>query len=185
MANLFIYCCKRSLQTIDDPHKTFIFLTALFWFITIFTARKIWPYIELPYHSVPVLNHIKTKDDLKESLQGECFEKALFKHSILQKYVHALISENWAIMVGRLFLRNGIKKRDYLHENPVANYKQIKLIYPNGEDTDILAIEKLQMNFVKRKSRICYIKYVQQLLKKQNKKQVHQVKKRNLLSIGT
>ncbi len=120
--------------TINDPRKAFIVLTSLFWIITFFTARKIWRYIRLPYHSVPILNHIKTKDELKESLQGECFEKVIFKHKILSKYFHVLISDNWVIIDGYLIPRNGIQKIYYLHESPVWNYEQIRLIYSNGEE---------------------------------------------------
>ncbi len=120
--------------TINDPRKTFIFLTALFWFITIFTARKIWQYIKLPYHCIPVLNHTKTKEELKASLQGECFEQVLFQHSILRKYFYVLISENWVIIDGHLIPRSGIEKIYYLHESPVVNYEQIRLIYSNGEE---------------------------------------------------
>ena len=71
---------------------------------------KIWRYIKLSYHCVPVLNHIKTKEELKESLQGECFEKVLFEHNILRKYFPVLISENWVVMNGRLFPRHGVEK---------------------------------------------------------------------------
>ena len=106
-------------MTINDPRGTFIFLTALFWFITIFTARKIWRYIQLSYRCVPVLSHIKAKEELKESLQGECFEKVMFQNSLLQKYFHVLISENWVVMDGRLFSRNEIKKIYYLHKGPI------------------------------------------------------------------
>ncbi len=97
-------------MTINDPRGIFIFLTVLFWLITIFTARKIWRYIKLSYHCVPVLNHIKTKEELKGTLQGECFEKVLFEHNILRKYFPVLISENWVVMNGRLFPRHGVEK---------------------------------------------------------------------------
>ena len=83
---------------------------------------------------MPVLNHIKTKEELKESLQGECFEKVLFQHSILRKYFYVLISENWVVMDGRLFPRNGVEKIYYLHESPIENYEEIRLIYSNGEE---------------------------------------------------
>ena len=95
------YAVRGVFMTINDPRGIFIFLTVLFWLITIFTARKIWRYIKLSYHCVPVLNHIKTKEELKESLQGECFEKVLFEHNILRKYFPVLISENWVVMNGR------------------------------------------------------------------------------------
>lgn len=72
------YAVRGVFMTINDPRGIFIFLTVLFWLITIFTARKIWRYIKLSYHCVPVLNHIKTKEELKGTLQGECFEKVLF-----------------------------------------------------------------------------------------------------------
>lgn len=128
------YAVRGVFVTINNPRGIFIFLTALFWFITIFTARKIWRYIKLSYHCVPVLNHIKTKEDLKESLQGECFEKVMFQNSLLQKYFHVLISENWVVMDGRLFSRNEIKKIYYLHKGPIRNYEQVKFIYSNGEE---------------------------------------------------
>lgn len=89
---------------------------------------------KLSYHCVPVLNHIKTKEELKESLQGECFEKVLFEHNILRKYFPVLISENWVVMNGRLFPRHGVEKIYYLHESPVWNYEQIRFIYFNGEE---------------------------------------------------
>lgn len=133
LACLF-YAVRGVFMTINDPRGIFIFLTALFWFITIFTARKIWRYIRLPYHCVPVLNHIKTKEELKESMQGECFEKVLFEHNILRKYFPVLISENWVVMNGRLFPRHGVEKIYYLHESPVWNYEQIRFIYSNGEE---------------------------------------------------
>lgn len=128
------YAVRGVFMTINDPRGIFIFLTVLFWLITIFTARKIWRYIKLSYHCVPVLNHIKTKEELKESLQGECFEKVLFEHNILRKYFPVLISENWVVMNGRLFPRHGVEKIYYLHESPVWNYEQIRFIYFNGEE---------------------------------------------------
>lgn len=128
------YAVRGVFMTINDPRGVFIFLTVLFWLITIFTARKIWRYIKLSYHCVPVLNHIKTKEELKESLQGECFEKVLFEHNILRKYFPVLISENWVVMNGRLFPRHGVEKIYYLHESPVWNYEQIRFIYSNGEE---------------------------------------------------
>lgn len=138
LALLWLICLfiavRGVFMTINDPRGTFIFLTALFWFITIFAARKIWRYIKLPYHCVPVLNHIKTKEELKESLLGECFEKVLFQNSILRKYFHVLISKNWVVMDGLLFSRNEIKKIYYLHESPVVNYEQVKFIYSNSEE---------------------------------------------------
>lgn len=138
LALLWLFCLYGAVRgifvTINDPRGAFIFLTALFWFITIFTARKIWRYIRLPYHCIPILNHIKTEEELKESLQGECFEKVMFQNSLLQKYFHVLISENWVVMDGRLFSRNEIKKIYYLHKGPIRNYEQVKFIYSNGEE---------------------------------------------------
>ena len=137
-ALLWLFCLYGAVRgifvTINNPRGTFIFFTALFWFITIFTARKIWRYIKLSYYCVPVLNHIKAKEELQELLQGECFEKVLFQHNILRKYFPVLISKNWVVMDGRLFPRNEIKKIYYLHESPVWNYEQIRFIYSNGEE---------------------------------------------------
>ena len=121
-------------MTINNPSKTFIFLTAIFWLITIFTARKIYKYIRLPFHCVPILNHTKTKEELKESLQGESFEKVVFEHKMLKKYFYVLISENWAIIDGYLIPRHGIEKIYYLHPSPIANHEQIRFIYFNGEE---------------------------------------------------
>ena len=138
LALLWLFCLYGAVRgifvTINDSRGIFLFLTALFWFITIFTARKIWRYIQLSYHCVPVLNHIKTKEELKKSLQGECFEKVMFQSSLLQKYFHVLISENWIVMDGRLFSRNEIKKIYYLHKGSIRNYEQVKFIYSNGEE---------------------------------------------------
>lgn len=62
----------------------------------------------MPYHSVPVLNHINTKEELKELLQGECFEKVV--------------------------PRRGIEKIYYLHASHDQHYEQIRLVYSNGEE---------------------------------------------------
>ena len=83
----------------------------------------------MPYHSVPVLNHVKTKEELKEALQGECFEKVQFEHKMLRKYVPVLISENWVVIAGRLIPRTGVEKIYYFHESPIVNYEQIRIIY--------------------------------------------------------
>lgn len=121
-------------MTINNPSKTFIFLTALFWLITIFTARKIYKYILLPFHCVPILNHTKGKKELKESLQGECFKKVAFEHKMLKKYFYVLMSENWAIIDGYLIPRQGIKKIYYSHPSSIANYEQIRFVYSNDEE---------------------------------------------------
>lgn len=138
LAAIWLICLFIAIRgifiTINDTRKTFIFLTVLFWGIVIFKARKIWRYIRLPYHSVPVLNHTKTKEELKELLQGEYFEKVIFEHKILSQYFYVLISKNWVIIDGYLIPRNGIEKIYYLHESPIANYEQIRLIYSNGEE---------------------------------------------------
>lgn len=74
-----LYISVRGIfLTVNNPRKTFIFLTVIFCAITLFTARKVWRYIRLPYHCIPVLNHIQTKEELKEALQGECFEEVPF-----------------------------------------------------------------------------------------------------------
>ena len=148
-------------MTINDPRGTFIFLSALFWFITIFTARKIWRYIQLSYHCVPVLSHIKTKEELKESLQGECFEKVMFQNSLLQKYFHVLISENWVVMDGRLFSRNEIKKYIiYINVLFEIMNKLILYILMVKHTNSLVATNGVKMNFAKQKYQIFYIKYV-------------------------
>lgn len=131
---LCLFIATRGIfMTMNNPNKTYIFLTIFFWIITISTARKIYRYIRLSYHCVPVLNHTKTKEELKESLQGECFEKVIFKHKILSKYFHVLISEHWVIIDGHLIPRHGIEKIYYLHPSPISNYEQIRFVYSNGE----------------------------------------------------
>lgn len=135
---LWIVCLFIAIRgifiTLNNSCKTFIFRTVLFWMITILTARKIWQYIRLPYHSVPVLNRIKTKEELKELLQGEYFEKVLFQNSTLRLYLYALISENWVIINGFLISRKEVKKIYFLHESPISNYEEFKFIYFNGEE---------------------------------------------------
>ena len=134
---LWLFCLYGAVRgifvIINDPRKTFIFLTVLFWFITVFTAKKLWRYIKLPYHSIPVLGNIKSKEELRASLQGECFEKVIFENDILKKYFAVLISEHWVVMDGYLIPRSGIDKIYYFYGNQVRNYEQVKLIYSNGE----------------------------------------------------
>ena len=120
--------------TLNDYRTAFLWLTIIFLIITILTARKVWRYIRLSYHCMPILNYTQTKEELKESLQGEYFEKVSFKHNLLRKYFHALISENWAVIDGFLISRNAVKKIYFLHESPVVNYVQIKFVYLNGEE---------------------------------------------------
>ena len=47
---LWLFCLYGAVRgifvTINDPRKTFIFLTVLFWCITLFTAKKLWRYIK-------------------------------------------------------------------------------------------------------------------------------------------
>ncbi|MDY4671179.1 MAG: hypothetical protein SO415_14510 [Oliverpabstia sp.] len=130
-----LYISVRGIfLTVNNPRKTFIFLTVIFCAITLFTARKVWRYIRLPYHCIPVLNHIQTKEEIKEALQGECFEEVPFQHHWLQKYFKVLLSQNWAIIDGYLISRKAVKKIYFLHEDPVVNYIQIKFVYFNGEE---------------------------------------------------
>ena len=180
LALLWLFCLYGAVRgifvTINDPRNVFIFLTALFWMITILTARKVWRYIRLPYHSVPVLNHVKTKEELKEALQGECFEKVQFEHKMLRKYVPVLISENWVVIAGRLIPRTGVEKIYYFHESPIVNYEQFGLYIRMEKNFDSLAKENMQMNFDRKKFQICFIKSHQRLLRKQ-KLQIHQKKR--------
>lgn len=130
-----LYIAVRGVfLTLNEPRKTSIFFTVLFLAITILSARKVWRYIKLPYHSIPVLNHTQTKEELRVSLQGECFEKVIFQHDILRKYFYVLISKNWVIIDGFLISRKVVKKIYYLHENPVWNYEQIRFVYFNDEE---------------------------------------------------
>ena len=135
---LWLLCLFISVRgifvTLNDYRTTFLWLTIIFWTITILTANKVWRYIRLSYHSIPVLNHTQTKEELKESLQGECFEKVSFQHKLLRKYFHVLLSENWAIIDGFLISRKVVKKIYFLHESPIVNYEQIKFVYFNGEE---------------------------------------------------
>lgn len=128
------YSIRGIFLTISDYRTSFLWLTVILWIITLLTIRKVWRYVKLPYHCIPVLNHLYTKEELKKSLQGECFEKVFFQHSILRKYFHVLISENWVIIDGYLISRNAVKKIYYLHESPIVNYEQIKFIYFNDEE---------------------------------------------------
>lgn len=150
---LWIVCLFVSIRgifvTLNDYRTTFLWLTIIFWAITLLTARKVWRYIKLPYHCMPVLNHIKTKEELKEALQGECFEKVLFQYKLLRKYFHVLISENWVVIDGFLISRKAVKKIYYLHESPIVNYEQIKLVYFNDEEF-CLPSERVSANVMRQ-----------------------------------
>ncbi|MDO4469982.1 MAG: hypothetical protein Q4C84_09080 [Bacillota bacterium] len=150
---LWIVCLFVSVRgifvTLNDYRTTFLWLTIIFWAITLLTARKVWRYIKLPYHCMPVLNHVKTKEELKEALQGECFEKVLFQYKLLRKYFHVLISENWVVIDGFLISRKAVKKIYYLHESPIVNYEQIKLVYFNDEEF-CLPSERVSANVMRQ-----------------------------------
>lgn len=138
MGGLWSFCLYASVRgifvTVNDYHTSFLWLTIFFWAITLLSVRKVWRYIRLPYHCVPILNHTQTKEELKDSLQGECFEKVAFQHERLRKYFHVLLSENWAVIDGFLISRKAVRKIYFLHENPIVNHVQIKFVYVNGEE---------------------------------------------------
>ncbi len=69
------------------------------------TAKKVWGYVTTPYHCVPVLNKVFSKQEIEHLLQAEVFELYSFENKTLQEYVLVLISDNWVFVEGLLVSR--------------------------------------------------------------------------------
>ena len=126
-----VFCISMS---IDDPNLSYITGTVIFGIITVFTTCMTYRYIRLPYHSIPVLNHIKTKEELRGSLQGESFKRMNFASKKLSKDHPVLISDNWVIIDGYLIPRRGIYKIYYVIDNIDHEYEYIRFVYANEKE---------------------------------------------------
>lgn len=77
-----------------------LWVIPLLFAVAALTAKKAWRYILTPYHCMPVLNRILSKEQMKKLLVGEHFREVSFEDEDLKKYVPVLVSENWALIEG-------------------------------------------------------------------------------------
>lgn len=111
--------------------------TALFLLgIAAFTARKAWRYLLTPYHCIPALNRLLSKEQLQNLLANESFALADFEQEDLRKYVPILVSENWILTEGMLFSRK-LTLAVSVYTSGTAggsrnHYSNIRFFYLNG-----------------------------------------------------
>lgn len=96
-------------------------------------ARTVWRYIKMPYHCVPILNKVLSKEQIQSLLQGERFERIPFENKNLQKYAPILLSENWAIIEGMLVSRKLMLRGDVYSGIIDRVGSRIQITYLSGE----------------------------------------------------
>lgn len=69
------------------------------------TARKVWKYVTTPYHCVPVLNKVFSRQEIEQLLIGENFTEFPLEDESLQKHMPILVSEHWMFVEGMLISR--------------------------------------------------------------------------------
>lgn len=117
-----------------DAENNILLISLILLTIAACTARKTWRYIITPYHCVPILNKILSKEQIYRLLQGERFELFPFKDETLQKCAPVLVSENWALVDGLLISRKLIHRWDIRRTRANGTKRsQIEVIYLTGE----------------------------------------------------
>ena len=130
-----LYATMRGIVMVGQTHRQdFLWITITFLVITIATVRKVWGYIKISYHCVPVFNRKLPKQELQELLNGEHFQQVPFQNKLLQKYTPVLLSENWAVIEGTLISRTSIQQIKFVHDIPGRKSTRIQIKYRNGEE---------------------------------------------------
>lgn len=128
------------------------------------TAGKVWRYVTLSCHCVPVLNQIFSRHELEPLLVGESFTEFPWEDDDLQKHMPLLVSEHWLfiegllisrqLLLGRTILRStvtsgGIYRRDsrlvfyYLDGSKVQTYKTNLYLSPEKSQVVKKALDQL------------------------------------------
>lgn len=116
------------------PETDFILIGLLFTAMAVFTVRKAWRYIKTPYHCMPVINKILSKEQMENLLKGEKFELVPFEDELLRKHTPILLSENWAVIEGLLVSRKLALRIEISGSVPPARrLYSIRITYLNGE----------------------------------------------------
>lgn len=106
----------------------------LFLLMAVFTARKVWRYLTTPYHCIPVLRGVFSKEQLEALVQNEHFTPVSFENPDLQKYIPMLVSENWILLEGQLISRKLAACASVrCHGRGSRMFSRIEVIYLDGE----------------------------------------------------
>ncbi len=96
--------------------------------------RKIKRYVSTPYHCIPMLNHILSKNQLEQLLDGERFEPIQSDNHSTNQYSEVYQSQNWILVNGSLFS----KKMTLCFTVDYRNHDSwLNVIYLNGMTTKI------------------------------------------------
>ena len=109
IAGMWLFCPVMGILGIVSlykvPETDSLWVILLLFVVAALTAKKAWRYILTPYHCMPVLNQILSKEQIQKLLVGEQFQEVSFEDEDLKKYVPVLLSENWALIEGILISR--------------------------------------------------------------------------------
>lgn len=84
----------------DGEPLLILFLTLV---LVIAFFRKMKRYICTPYHCVPQLNQMLTKNHMEQLMDGEQFERIRFQDENMNRYLDLYQSQNWMVVNGKLF----------------------------------------------------------------------------------
>lgn len=106
----------------------------VFLLAAILTARKAWRYLTVPYHCIPLLNRVFSKQQLASLVQNEHFTPVSFEDPYLQKYIPMLVSENWILLGGQLISRRlAAQVRIRFHGQGSRMFSRLEVAYLDGE----------------------------------------------------
>ena len=170
IAGMWIFCPVMGILGIVSflkvPDTDSLWVIPLLFVVAALTAKKAWRYILTPYHCMPVLNHILSKEQMKKLLVGEHFREVSFEDEDLKKYVPVLVSENWALIEGILISR---KLAISLYIDAIVSISRrssrIKGMYLNGETfctrtTDLYLGGKYSGEMPEKLEEICQIHFL-------------------------
>ncbi len=116
------------------PETDSLWVILLLFAVAALTAKKAWRYMLTPYHCMPVVNNILSKEQMQKLLVGEHFREVSFENEDLKKYVPILLSENWALIEGKLISRRLAVSVSIEYSISVSRRSTgIKGMYLNGE----------------------------------------------------
>ncbi len=91
--------------------------------------KRMKRYVSTPYHSIPVLNQILSKNQLEQLLDGEHFEPISFEEASMKQYPDIYRSQNWMLINGILFSKKLALCVTREHQR---NATQLNVLYLNG-----------------------------------------------------
>ncbi len=110
----------------DGELFLFLLVTAV---LVVALFRKMRRYICTPYHNLPALNQILSKNQLELLLEGERFERIPFEDTAMKQYLEIYRSQNWMLMGGKLISK---KLALWVTMDRSRNDTLLKVLYLNG-----------------------------------------------------